>query len=105
MMHKKLSNIIIAILLIPIAAGAQQKDSLMKKLDSLHKQKDITGKQVNNTNPAGYNETTKITFKNYFILLGSDLKQQFTKPFHSKKKDWWNLVKFWPCGRGIGFCR
>jgi len=73
---------------------AQQPDTLIKKLDSLSKKTDSAGKQVNNTNPAAYNEATKITVPSYFILLGSDLKQAFTKPFHMTKKDWLTTAKF-----------
>lgn len=73
---------------------AQQPDTLIKKLDSLSKKTDSAGKQVNNTNPAAYNEATKITFPSYFILLGSDLKQAFTKPFHMTRRDWITTGKF-----------
>lgn len=68
-------------------AFAQQPDTLIKKLDSLS-QKTEEGKQINNTRPAAYNEATKFTFPSYFLLLGSDLKQAFTKPFHMHGKDW-----------------
>src|SRR5690349_16256369 len=75
-------------------AIAQQPDTLIKKLDSLSKKTDSAGKQVNNTSPAAYNAATKITFSSYFILLGSDLKQAFTKPFHMSRKDWITTAKF-----------
>jgi membrane-associated phospholipid phosphatase len=67
---------------------AQQPDTLIKKLDSLSKKTDSAGGQKNNTNPAAYNEATKLTPSTYFILLGSDIKQAFTKPFYMKKRDW-----------------
>ena len=35
-----------------------------------------------------------LNFHSYFILLGQDVKQEFTKPFHLKKKDWGNLGKY-----------
>jgi membrane-associated phospholipid phosphatase len=70
-----------------------QQDTLVKKLDSLSKKSD-TVKQVNNVNPAAYNETTKINFHNYFVLLGSDFKQQLTAPFHMSKRDWTKLGVF-----------
>jgi membrane-associated phospholipid phosphatase len=92
-MIKTLRLVIIAILFMPIAASAQVKDTLIHKLDSLNKKAD-SSKQFNNINPASYNETTQITFKNYFVLLASDLKQEFTKPFHMVKRDWRNLGKF-----------
>src|ERR1051326_805686 len=64
----------------------QKTDTLSKKLDSLQAGKN--GPQNNITKPAAYNEQTRINFKSYFILLGSDLKQEFTAPFHFGKKDW-----------------
>jgi membrane-associated phospholipid phosphatase len=70
-----------------------QQDSLVKKLDSLSKKSD-TIRQVNDVNPSTYNETTKINFRNYFVLLGSDFKQQFTTPFHMSKRDWTKLGIF-----------
>jgi membrane-associated phospholipid phosphatase len=94
--------LIIAMLFIPFAGLAQQKDTLIKKLDSLNRKKDSVG-QVNNTNPAAYNENTKITFKNYFVLLVSDMKQEFTQPFHMKKKDWLNFGKFAAMEVVLGF--
>lgn len=82
----------VIMLTFPFAAFAQ-KDTLIHKLDSLQRKKDTSG-QINNINPNAYTETTQITFKNYFILLGSSLKQEFTKPFHMNKKDWGNFGKF-----------
>ena len=77
---------------LPVA-GFSQNDSLGNKLDSLEQKVGVEG-QTNNINPSAYNETTKLTFNSYFILLGSSLKQEFTKPFHMTKKDWGNLGKF-----------
>src|ERR1035437_4785795 len=102
-MKKRLKLLLMAILFIPIAGFSQQKDTLIKKLDSLSKKTDSAGKQVNNTNPAAYNENTKITPKSYFVLLVSDLKQEFTKPFHMTKKDWLNFAKFAVIEVGLGF--
>jgi membrane-associated phospholipid phosphatase len=86
----KRSRGIITAFLICISATvfSQQPDTLIKKLDSLSKKTDSAGKQKNNINPAAYNEQTKINVPTYFILLGSDLKQEFTKPFHMTGKDW-----------------
>ena len=83
----------VILLALPFA-GFSQNDSLVNQLDSLKRQKDKTEGQVNNINPIAYNETTRLTFNSYFILLGSSLKQEFTKPFHMTKKDWGNLGKF-----------
>lgn len=73
---------------------AQKPDTLIKKLDSLSHKTDSARGQVNNTSPAAYNEVTKLTFSSYFILLGSDLKQAFTKPFHMSAHDWASTAKF-----------
>lgn len=73
---------------------SQKPDTLIKKLDSLQKSTDTTGKQINNTAPAAFNENTVMTPKAYFILLGSNMKQAFTKPFHMKKKDIGNALRF-----------
>ena len=78
----------------PAAAFSQRTDTLINKLDSLSKKTDSAGGQVNNITSNAYNENTRITFNTYFILLGSDLKQSFTKPFHMSKKDWGNFGKF-----------
>jgi membrane-associated phospholipid phosphatase len=76
------------------ASFAQQPDTLIKKLDSLSTKTDSAGGQVNNINTKAYNEKTKIDFPTYFILLGSDFKQQITKPFHMTGRDWGNVGKF-----------
>lgn len=73
---------------------SQHPDALMHKLDSLNERSDTAGGQLNNIAPTAYNENTRISFKNYFVLLASDVKQSFTKPFHMSKKDWGNLGKF-----------
>jgi membrane-associated phospholipid phosphatase len=80
--------------MISLAAHSQRPDTLISKLDSLHKQTDTTGKQINNTDRSAFNENTVITLPAYFILIGSDMKQAFTKPFHMKKSDWGNAAKF-----------
>lgn len=88
---------------ISVFAFSQQPDTLIKKLDSLSKKTDSAGKQINNTNPSAYNESTQITFPSYFVLLGSDLKQAFTKPFHMTKKDWITTGKFALVAGGVAF--
>ncbi len=71
-----------------IFAHSQQPDTLIKKLDSLSKKTDSAGGVHNNTNPSAYTEITHLTPSSYFILLGSDIKQAFTKPFHLKHRDY-----------------
>ena len=72
----------------------QQPDTLVHKLDSLNKKTDTTGGPKNVINPKAYNENTQITFSTYFILLGSDLKQQITAPFHQTGKEWLRIGAF-----------
>lgn len=90
--------LIIGSLFLFTFAFCQKPDTLIKKLDSLQTGKN--GPQNNITKPAAYNEQTKITFRSYFILIGSDLKQEFTAPFHFGKKSGWNLealqLQSWP---------
>lgn len=86
--------IVIGFIQLSVLSFAQKPDTLIKKLDSLSKKTDSAGKQNNNTNPSAYNKLTKLDFSNYFILLGSDLKQAFTKPFHMTGKDWITTGKF-----------
>jgi membrane-associated phospholipid phosphatase len=82
------------VLCVSVSLMAQKPDTLIKKLDSLSKKTDSAGGQVNNTTPKAYNEATKMTFPSYFILLGSDLKQAFTKPFHMTPREWITTAKF-----------
>jgi membrane-associated phospholipid phosphatase len=84
----------LASVLFSLTAFSQRTDTLIKKLDSLSKKKDSTGQQINNTAPQAYNEATDLNVGSFFILLGSDLKQAFTKPFHMKRKDWGTFGKF-----------
>ena len=96
-MHIKTLLISSLLVLISFAVKAQEPvkaDTLIKKLDSLAKKTDSTGKQINNIAPDAYNENTKLSAKAYFVLLGSSIKQEFTKPFHMKGRDWNRLGKF-----------
>jgi membrane-associated phospholipid phosphatase len=88
MVKTKMQLYIISFLLLPFAGLTQQPDTLIKKLDSLSKKTDSTGGQINSISQAAYNEKTKITVPVYFILLGSDMKQEITAPFHFHKKSW-----------------
>src|SRR5215213_8427412 len=72
-----------------ITGMAQEKDTLVKKLDSLSKLPDSVS-----IRRESYNEQTKITGGTYLILLGNDFKQQFTAPFHIKGKDWVKVGSF-----------
>lgn len=85
---------LLLVTIVSLNSYSQKPDTLIKKLDSLSIKADSAGKQLNNTNPTAYNEQTRLTPKSYFILLGSNLKQEFTKPFHMHKKDWGKFGAF-----------
>jgi membrane-associated phospholipid phosphatase len=88
-MKTGLSRAALLLLFWPIAVYAQEKDTLIKKLDSLQKlPPELKRKNRDSIRREFYNQKTKITFPTYFILLGSDLKQQITAPFHAKPRDW-----------------
>ncbi len=93
-MIREFKLLLILLLSIPVVGFSQQPDTLINKLDSLGRKTDSAGGQINNISPKAYNEETRINFNSYFILLGSDLKQAFTKPFHMTKKDWRKLGGF-----------
>jgi membrane-associated phospholipid phosphatase len=83
------------LLLIPSLLIAQQKDTLIKKLDSLSNKKDSVGaKQKNETSPEAYNENTKITVHTYLVLVWDDVKQQVTSPFRATGSDWLKIGGF-----------
>lgn len=69
-------------------------DTLIKQLDSLQQKQIDSGKATINTDPAAYNKKTTLGFKSYFILLGSNIKQQFTAPFHANGKTWLKVGAF-----------
>jgi hypothetical protein len=83
----------IALLLCMIGVScvctSQEKDTLVKKLDSLNKLPD-----TNIIRQENYNETTKITGRVYLYLLANDFKQQAVAPFHIKGKDWVKVGTF-----------
>lgn len=93
---------IIFLLLLPALGFCQTSDTLIHKLDSLDKKADTVG-QKNIINPQAYNGATKITFKNYFVLLGSDFKQQLTAPFNTSAKGWIKVAKFGVLAGGLMF--
>ena len=91
---KVMRTFLAVISFIPIEGWCQQKDTWIKKLDSLSIQANsLQDSQKNNINPAVYDDA-KIDFRTYFTLLGDDLKQQATAPFHTKKKDWLKVGAF-----------
>lgn len=72
---------------------AQKKDTLIRQLDSLEKGQQKPPR-FNDINEQAYNSNTKITGRVYFTLLGSDFKQQISKPFHMRGNDWLKLGVF-----------
>src|SRR4051812_47014232 len=80
------------LMLLPFTALAQN-DSLPKKLDSLNQlPPELKRGNKDSIRREFYNQKTKITFPAYFILLGSDIKQQVTAPFHAKPRDWFRTA-------------
>lgn len=100
-MEKKIA--IVVFMMLQVVVHSQKPDTLIKKLDSLNRKTDSAGGQSNNINTTAYNENTKITFSSYFILLGSDLKQEVTAPFHLTRKDWSRVVEFAVIEGGLFF--
>lgn len=90
-----------ACLMIALTAAAQKP--IINKLDSLNVKADSAGGQVNNTDPHAYDAQTRITPGSYVTLLISDLKQEFTKPFHMQPRDWGNLAKYAAVGGALAF--
>src|ERR1022692_465021 len=94
-MSKRFRPFALILLMMPLFVSAQQKDTLIKKIDSLSKQTDsVGGKQKNNINSETYNENTKITPRTYIILLVDDIKQQVTSPFRATSSDWLKIGGF-----------
>lgn len=80
-------------LLILVSLAGFTQDTLIKKLDSLSEKAD-TARQENIIEPEAYNKATKLSFRTYFVLLGSNLKQQVTGPFNASKKSWIKAGQF-----------
>jgi len=86
---------VLILLLIPVLASAQVKDTLTKKLDSLAKNPDSAGaKQKNVVAPSYYNENTRFTPRVYVVLTLDDIKQQWTAPFRATGSDWLKVGGF-----------
>ena len=101
----KLKNSLITVIIFfaPVIAFSQ-KDTLVKKLDSLNVTETKADKGKNNDiTPSAYNDSTKFTLHNYFVLLGNDFKQQLTYPFHATKKEWTKVAVFGALTTGLAF--
>jgi membrane-associated phospholipid phosphatase len=76
------------LLALTLPSFGQRTDTLVRKLDSLSQKTDSADRQINNTDRSAFTQATRITAGNYFILLWSDIRQAYTKPFHMKGRDW-----------------
>ena len=74
--------------------SALAQDIPANKLNGVNLKKDSSVNQINKIDTTAYNSEARLTPRSYFILLGSDLKKEFTKPFNLSKKDWLNFGKF-----------
>ncbi len=94
-MRLSLLLIFVAIMSFSNSTFGQQRDSLVKKLDSMQKvdeKKD--NKPIVDVNKDEYTSKTAITVKGYFALLGTDMIQEVRSPFHATKKTWLEVAGF-----------
>jgi membrane-associated phospholipid phosphatase len=73
-------------------SDAQKASTLFKQLDSLARIADSV--KTGDHGAPMYHSTTHINIPRYFLLLGSNLKQQVTAPFHTSKTNWKKLGAF-----------
>ena len=67
---------------------SQKPDTFTGESNSLYKNTDTAaGKTIITISPS-FDKNVRISFSTYFILLGSNMKQQITAPFHQTKKEW-----------------
>jgi membrane-associated phospholipid phosphatase len=87
--------IIVVVCLLPAGGYAQEVDSLRHKLDSMAKrEKRKIDRPVTDVDKDLYTQQTNITPKAYVILLGTDLVQQATGPFHTSGKTYLKVGAF-----------
>lgn len=75
-------------LIIPLLASARSGSNNKGVFYQINKEYTCQTDSIPFQNPPLLN------FGSYFTLLGQNAKQEFTKPFHLKKKDWANLGKY-----------
>lgn len=90
--HISVKKVLLLLLFsIPVIGFAQNSGN---KLDSLHTIPGDNPSEINlnydSTNP----QKPLFHFNSYFSLLGENLKDGFTKPFHLSKRDWGNFGKY-----------
>lgn len=74
---------------VGLSAYCQSTGSLLKSPELLLKESSSTASVLNESLPANLEEEG-LSLHSYFSLLGGNLRQAFTKPFHMNKKDWRN---------------
>jgi membrane-associated phospholipid phosphatase len=89
-------------LVLSVQVTGQKTDTLVKKLDSLHKV-EARDKPIKDVNKFNYTKETNLTIKSYFILLGTDLVQEVTGPFHATGKTWIKVGEFAVLETGLYF--
>ena len=77
---------------IPFIGIAQNYQG--NELDSFHLKPENNFSQIRTIPDSLYQQKSLLNFNSYFILLGNNLKDGFTKPFHLSKKDWGNFGKY-----------
>lgn len=87
-------------MLFPLAATAQK--DIFKKMDSLSRlPPPLKRENRDSIRREFYNQKTKITFPVYWKLMGSDLKQQVTSPFHARPRLWYRTAAVMGVTAGI----
>ena len=77
---------------IPFIGFAQNYQG--NQLNSLHLKPENNFSQITAIPDSLYPQKSLLNFNSYFSLLGNNLKDGFTKPFHLSKKDWGNFGKY-----------
>jgi membrane-associated phospholipid phosphatase len=94
-MSRKILLMLVVFSFFHVPGFAQKTDTLTKKLDSLAKEPDRARKNEElNVNKTDYTARTNFTPKSYFVLLGSDIMQEVTGPFHAQKGSWIKVGEF-----------
>ena len=74
---------------------SQDTDTLLRKLDSLHREEQKPeNKRPPDIDEEDYTSQTNITPKGYVVLLGTNIVQEITGPFHTSGKTWLKVAGF-----------
>jgi hypothetical protein len=96
---------LITLAIISVHLTGLSQDSLVYKSDNPSQKKDTSGEQINPITPKADSSKLPLNPKTYLILLGSDLRQQVTKPFHLKKKRLGNVRRIYSHHFCMVICR